>query len=100
MFSLDCELLFVELTRPVAEGSFDDFHVRGKVNELRPYKYLEYSSTGKMTNGYDFRRCRHVRVAYKLVRAKMLRKSGFLNESGLEQLVRDAPLADRIYLKN
>jgi len=53
-----------------------------------------------MTNRYDFRRCRDVRVAYKLVRAKMLRKSGFLNESGLEQLVRDAPLADRIYLKN
>ena len=30
----------------------------------------------------------------------MNRKSGFLTESGLEQLVADASLEDRIYLRN
>ena len=68
--------------------------------ELKQYKRLEYSSTDRITDKLDFRRCKRVRVSYRLVQAKMLRKSGFLSESGLEQLVRDAPLSDRIYFRD
>lgn len=37
---------------------------------------------------------------YGIIEAKGRRKSGFLSESGLQQLVRDAPLSDRIYYRN
>jgi len=50
-----------------------------------------------MTKNVIFRPCRHVGVSYRLLQAKERRKSGFLSQSGLEQIVRDAPFSDRIY---
>ena len=44
--------------------------------------------------------CRHVSVAERLRQSKLIRKSGFLDENGLCQVVRDAPNSDRKYLPN
>ena len=64
------------------------------------YKDSAYSPTSRLPQKFDFRSCRHVEVSYRLVQAKDRRKSGFLSQSGLKQLVRDAPLSDRVYYPN
>ena len=44
--------------------------------------------------------CSHVSVSEPLRRSKLMRKSSFLDESGLCQVVRDAPFSERRYLPN
>lgn len=51
----------------------------------------------------QFRRffpCRHVTISEPLRRSKLRRKSAFLDENGLCQVVRDAPYGDRRYPSN